>query len=190
MARRARIWFLPVLLCLAAASTAHAQDSVQHHHPASISSLWPNWPKARPEDVQSVNSVISCYFAVLSGDAKTPRDWNRFKSLFLPDGRLIDIKTWYDDPHLIPAVFDLQRLTEILTVNLRKGDFEEHPVDIQMHVSGSLIQAIVTSETRINVATGVRKARFLYSFELIKDVDRYWIVEVLEQPISGSGRPE
>jgi hypothetical protein len=129
-------------------------------------------------DVSSVDHIVNGYFDVLSGKADTPRDWDRFRSLFIPDGRFINIHTMRG-PHQIPAVFDLQRFTDMLKVNLAKADIEEHPIKIEIHPAGNLTQAIVTSEAHIGRSP--RATRFLFTFELLKDVDRYWIVEVTSQ---------
>src|SRR5256885_12467159 len=45
--------------------------------------------EANPADVGSMDSIIKAVYAVISGDAGKPRDWDRFRSLFHPDARLI-----------------------------------------------------------------------------------------------------
>jgi hypothetical protein len=158
----------------------NSSETSQKTTTTSINSLWPSWPKARPEDVQSAQSTIKTYFEILSGSASTERDWDRFKSLFLPDGRFIGVKTWNNDPHLIPDTMDVQKLVERLKSNLRKADSEESPVDIQVKEVSHLVQVFVTSEVHVHTLTnGDLSARYLSSFELVKDADRYWIVEVL-----------
>jgi hypothetical protein len=178
---------LALFACCAAPSVAQTAHSST---PASISSLWPTWSKARPDDVQSVQSIINAYFDVLSGSATTERDWDRFKSLSLPDGRFVSLKTWNNDPHLIPDIASVQQMVERLRINLRKADSEERPIDIQVTTSRSLVHAFVTSETHVHVSNGVRSARFVESFELVKDADRYWIVEISSEMIPDSYRSQ
>src|SRR6204780_4660824 len=50
----------------------------------------PDWPasKSRPSDVDTVDHLVTSLYDVISGPAGKPRDWDRFRSLFLPDGRL------------------------------------------------------------------------------------------------------
>src|SRR6202795_1080327 len=50
----------------------------------------PDWPaaKVRPSDVDTVDHLVSSLYDVISGAAGKPRDWDRFRLLFLPDGRL------------------------------------------------------------------------------------------------------
>ncbi len=174
-----------VLLTLMLPSHCIAQNAAQTSHrpkAASIYSLWPTWPKARPEDVQSVQSVIKTYFEILSGSATTERDWDRFRSLFLPDGRFVAVRTWNNDPHIIPDALDVQKMIERLKANLQKADSEERPLDIQVKDASDLVQAFVTSEIQIHTTVnGDLSAHRVYSFELVKDVDRYWIVEILSE---------
>ena len=41
------------------------------------------------KDVQSVDAIITALYDVISGEAGTPRDWDRFLNLFTPDAKLI-----------------------------------------------------------------------------------------------------
>lgn len=49
-----------------------------------------DWPRANPEDVKSPEAIIAALSDSISGDAGKPRDWNRFRSLFVPGaGRMV-----------------------------------------------------------------------------------------------------
>src|SRR5215469_14094644 len=52
----------------------------------------PGWPAAKPEDVRSVDAIVGALYDVISGPKGQARDWDRFRSLFLPDARLIPIR--------------------------------------------------------------------------------------------------
>ena len=45
--------------------------------------------KADPADVESVDAIIAALYDVISGPAGQERDWNRFRSLFLPGAHLV-----------------------------------------------------------------------------------------------------
>src|ERR1700721_671381 len=48
-----------------------------------------DWPAAKnPSDVDTVDHLVASLYEVISGPAGKPRDWERFRALFLPDGRL------------------------------------------------------------------------------------------------------
>ena len=64
---------LGVLLVLAAAARLSAQEA----------------PVADPKDVASVDAIMASVYDVISGRAGEERDWDRMRSLFLPEARLI-----------------------------------------------------------------------------------------------------
>ncbi len=48
-----------------------------------------SWPAANPSDVSSIDAIIAALYDVISGPAGEKRDWDRFRSLFVPEARLI-----------------------------------------------------------------------------------------------------
>ena len=46
-------------------------------------------PAAAASDVSSIDAIISALYHVISGPAGVKRDWDRFRSLHLPEARLI-----------------------------------------------------------------------------------------------------
>jgi hypothetical protein len=76
------------------ALSAHAQQSAPATPPAlpplvgSIAAH-PGWPAAKiASDVDTIDHLVASLYDVISGPAGKARDWVRFRSLFLPDGRL------------------------------------------------------------------------------------------------------
>ena len=53
----------------------------------------PPAPMADPADVESVEAIVTAVYESISGDAGVPRDWDRFRSLFLPGARLMPVAT-------------------------------------------------------------------------------------------------
>jgi hypothetical protein len=66
-----------------------------------------SWPAADPKDVASLDSIVAAVYGVISGPAGD-RNWDRFRSLFTPDGRLVPIQKKPDGSfgHRILAVED------------------------------------------------------------------------------------
>jgi hypothetical protein len=77
---------LMVLVLLGAAAVAQAQSSSAST--ATPSATTAKAPEAKPEDVKSPEAIVAALYDVISGPAGT-RDWDRFRSLFTPEGRLI-----------------------------------------------------------------------------------------------------
>ena len=44
---------------------------------------------ADPADVKSVDAIIAALYDVISGGAGQPSNWNRMRSLFLSEGKLL-----------------------------------------------------------------------------------------------------
>jgi len=51
----------------------------------------PDWPAAKnPGDVDTVDHLVASLYDVVSGPGGQ-RDWDRFRSLFVPDGRIVSL---------------------------------------------------------------------------------------------------
>src|ERR1700744_4778635 len=59
--------------------------------PGSIASH-PGWPVAKAEDVKSIDAIVAAIYDTISGPAGKARDWDRFRSLFVPDARLMPVR--------------------------------------------------------------------------------------------------
>ncbi|MFQ5680143.1 MAG: hypothetical protein ACE5HP_11875 [Gemmatimonadota bacterium] len=44
---------------------------------------------AAPADVATTDAILGALYDVISGGPGVERDWDRFRSLFLPEGRLV-----------------------------------------------------------------------------------------------------
>jgi len=73
-------------------AAAQQSSTVPQHAPSPlVGSLagHPGWPSAKNTgDVDTVEHLVAALYDVISGPQSKPRDWDRFRSLFLPDGRL------------------------------------------------------------------------------------------------------
>ena len=82
--------FLALLATFLLSLSAFAQSSERAPtQPQTAAQTAPtaNVPAARPEDVKSIDTILTALYGVISGPAGE-RDWNRFRSLFLPPARL------------------------------------------------------------------------------------------------------
>src|SRR5271154_7616598 len=86
-----RFSVLAVFLVSCAAFPLRAQDDTKKPSaaaPAEAQAATPA-PAAKPADVASPDAILAATYDVISGPAGQPRDWDRFRSLFLPGARLI-----------------------------------------------------------------------------------------------------
>lgn len=142
---------------------------------ASAAAQQPATPEARPEDVASTDAIIAAVYESISGPAG-PRDWDRFRSLFVPGARLIPtgrtaagearIQVWTPDEYAERAgpLFDETPFYEVEAARI----VEEF---------GSIAHVFSTYESRRNPADAPFQ-RGINSFQLFNDGTRWWIVTI------------
>src|SRR5688500_6148962 len=81
-------------------------------------------PAARPEDVASEDAIIAALYGAISGPAGQKRDWVRFRSLFIPDGRLIVARPPRPEGPQPPRVMTVEQYITGSSAALERGFFE------------------------------------------------------------------
>ena len=167
---------LIALLCVAIPALPIAAQSAKAPLTGSIASH-PDWPKANPADVASVDAILTALYDVISGPAGQPRDWNRFRSLFVPDARLIPVRHNQGGNGADIAVYTPEQYQERAATALEKGFFERS-VHNTTDSFGSIVQVFSTYESR-HTKDGQPFQRGINSIQLLKDGNRYWVVTIL-----------
>jgi hypothetical protein len=144
--------------------------------PTSIAAH-PDWPKASPADVQSVDTVLAALYDVISGPAGQPRDWNRFRSLFVPDARLIPVRHSKTDNSADIVPYTPEQYQERATPLLEQGFFERG-IHNTTESFGDIVHVFSTYESR-HTRDGAPFQRGINSIQLLKDGNRYWVVTIL-----------
>jgi hypothetical protein len=138
----------------------------------------PDWPKARPEDVQSIEAILRALYNVISGGKGQPRDWDRMRSLFIPDAALIparvDKATNSADAVVLSLDDYIQRSTPTMTAN----GFFERTIHNEAQQFGNIVQVWSTYESRHDLSDPQPFARGINSIQLLKSGNRYYIVDV------------
>ncbi len=158
--------------------SAPAASTTRPATPGSIAAH-PDWPKANPADVQSVDAIIAALYDVISGGAGQPRDWNRFRSLFVPDARLIP--TRHASTASATNTADVQlyspdQYIERSSAALGQGFFERG-IHNTTESFGGLAHVFSTYESR-HTRDGQPFARGINSIQLLNDGHRYWVVTI------------
>ncbi len=136
-----------------------------------------DWPKAKGEDVSSPEAIVAAYYASTSGDANKARDWERFRSLFHPQARLIPARPTGDGGS---GAFFLG-VDDYIQQNQKyfeKIGFRDSEVARRVESFGNITQVWSTYESRKSSNPTVPYARGIASIQLLKDVDRWWIVNI------------
>jgi hypothetical protein len=171
-----RLFVLSTLAAISATSTSAQQPNLIR--PPSLDST--ARPAARPEDVASPDAIVKAVYDVISGGAGQKRDWNRMRSLFVPNARLM------------PAVARQSGGTAVIVLSvddyisrsgaaLEQNGFFEVEIKRVSESYGNVMHLFSTYESR-RLATDEKPfARGINSFQLLKDGDRWWVVSIYLQ---------
>ena len=180
-----------VLRCFLVGLTLHA--SAQQFAPAApapppqVGTLagHPDWPAAKnSNDVDTVDHLVASLYDVISGPAGN-RDWQRFRSLFVPDGRIGSIHPESPASKGTPARgSDVFLLTpDMFTQNkdsaFKTKGFFEHSIANRFEEFGSLVEVWSTYEIKDAQDGAQPFSRGINSFQILQAHGRFWIVSLL-----------
>jgi hypothetical protein len=158
-----------LLLALAApASAARAQVPAPAGAPA---------PAPRPADVASVDAILTALYDVISGPAGQKRDWDRMRSLFAPNARLIPTGKRQDGSYGM-RVWDVEQYIATAGAGLETNGFFEKEIARKQERYGNVVHAFSTYESRRAAADEKPFARGINSIQLWNDGQRWWVVSV------------
>jgi hypothetical protein len=168
-----------LIVVLLLTSFAVAQSAPpQASQPATQSSqAQPAPPAAKPEDVKSMDSIMAAVYDVISGPAGQKRDWDRFRSLFIPGARLIPVSKRPEATVYTARVLSPEDYVSRASTGFAQQAFYEKEVARRVEQWGNIAQAFSTYESRR--APGDQPfARGINSFQLLNDGQRWWIVTI------------
>jgi hypothetical protein len=170
---------LTALLCLVMPTLPLRVDAQNAKAPIPGSiAAHPDWPKASPADVQSVDAILAALYDVISGPASQPRDWNRFRSLFVPDARLIPVRRSKTGNGADVVPYTPEQYQERATPLFAQDGFFERGIHNTTESFGDIAQVFSTYESR-HTKDGAPFQRGINSIQLLKDGNRYWVVTIL-----------
>jgi hypothetical protein len=182
MKQAGRIAALAVLALCTTALLAQAAAPTVPAPPVGSIVGHPGWPVAKPEDVRSPEAILNAVYSVISGGKGQPRDWDRMRSLFVPDARLIPAVASSaangGAAHSDAIFLTVDGYIERSGARLTSDGFFEHSIHNEIEQFGNIVQVWSTYESRHNLDDAKPFARGINSFQLLKDGDRYWVVNI------------
>jgi hypothetical protein len=137
-------------------------------------------PPARPEDVQSLDATIKSFYDATAGPAGKARDWDRLRSLFVNEARMIPVR------HAVHGQGGNELLTmpvegyiELNKNYFEKGGFFEKEVARRAEQFGNIAHVWSTYESRRSQSDPEPYVRGVYSIQLVFDGTRWWIINVM-----------
>ncbi len=136
---------------------------------------------ADPADVGSLDAIMKAVYSSISGDAGKARDWDRFRSLFHKDARLIpagkNAKTGLISAN---AVSPDDYIKQAEPYFAKEGFFETETAR-RVETFGGVTHVLSTYDSRHAASDAKPFARGINSFQLLNDGKRWWVVTIYWQ---------
>jgi hypothetical protein len=136
-------------------------------------------PSANPADVSTLDGIMKAIYDVISGDAGTIRNWDRFRSLFHKDARLIptgkNAKSGVVNASALTPEDYIKRVEPFFA----KEGFFETEIARRSETYGHITHVFSTYASFHSKKTDEKPfARGINSFQLMFDGTRWWVVTI------------
>ena len=152
------------------AGAAQAQPQTQTQTQAAV--------QARAADVASIDAIVAALYDVISGEAGKPRDWNRMRSLFAPEGRLMAVARRPDGEVVMRTMTVEDYIGRNAKAFATMGFFEREAARTT-ETFGQIAHVFSTYESRHAAGDAKPFQRGINSIQLAHDGKRWWIVNLV-----------
>ena len=135
---------------------------------------------ANPEDVGSADAIINSLYNVISGPAGEKRNWDRMRTLFIPEGKLMATVKRADGT-MGKRVMTVEDYIITSGPFLEKDGFFEREIGRTTEIFGSVVHIFSTYDSKRTLADEKPFIRGINSIQLWNDGKRWWIVSVFWQ---------
>jgi hypothetical protein len=158
-------------LMLAGAAPAASQTARAGGAPAATASA------ANPADVATLDSILAALYDVISGPAGQSRNWDRFRSLFIPGARLIPTGGPAGQPARA-TVLTPDDYVQRAGPGLERDGFFEREIGRTVDTFGRITQVFSAYDSKRTPSDAQPFQRGINSIQLLNDGTRWWIVTV------------
>lgn len=133
-----------------------------------------------PTGTDSIEGIITTLYALISGPAGEPRDWDAFRAMFIEGARMIPTNRaiHQDQGGHPPEVMDVEAFIRATAPVLEPMGFEERQVAMRVERFGCVAHAWSTYESRRAPDDAEPFSRGINSIQLYHDGARWWVVTV------------
>lgn len=137
--------------------------------------------EADPADVASLDAIMKAVYDVISGDAGQKRDWDRFRSLFHKDAKLIpsgkNAQTGVTAARFLTPDDYVTRSGPVL----ERDGFHERELARHVDQYGNIAQVFSTYHAFRKKDDKTPFLRGINSFQLFNDGKRWWVIGIYWQ---------
>jgi len=166
------------VIFLASTSMTNAQTQVTPQTQQTPSQTQTS-PPANPVDVATMDSTIAALYDVISGPAGK-RDWDRFRSLFIPGARLIPTGR-RPTGEVGSRVLNVEDYVQRAGAAFEKEGFYERESARRIEMFGNIAHVFSTYESRHAKDDAKPFQRGINSIQLMNDGKRWWVVTIFWQ---------
>jgi hypothetical protein len=131
---------------------------------------------AKAEDVKSLDTIVAALYDVISGPAGE-RNWSRFRSLFIPEARLIPTSKTAEGKIAYRILTPDDYVNRAGQSFIKQGFFENE-IARRSEQFGNIAHVWTTYESR-HTQGEQPFARGINSLQLFNDGTRWWIIEIV-----------
>jgi hypothetical protein len=135
-------------------------------------------PAANPADVASLEAIMAATYASISGPAG-PRQWDRLRSLFAPEGRLIPTSCNADTGACGARPLSVEEYIARVEPFFNDNPFFEIEVKQIAERYGTIAHVFSTYESRRDPSDAQPFVRGINTFQLRFDGTRWWVVSIM-----------
>ncbi|MBK7403612.1 MAG: hypothetical protein IPJ41_02995 [Phycisphaerales bacterium] len=155
------------------------QTAPQPEHPAAPAQ--PGAVEVNPEDVGSVDGIMRALYESTAGPAGQARQWDRLRSICEPNvTRFLAARDMGEGHSTVMSL----TVEDYIMHNKRyfeRGGYWEKEIARRTETFGNITQVWSTYEARRGSEESAPYVRGIYSLQLLKDGDRWWLLSVLWQ---------
>ena len=134
-------------------------------------------PPADPADVESVDAIVAAVYDVISGPVGQARDWNRWRSLFLPEARIISVGRAQDGSNRY-RVMTSEDYVQGAGPGLEANGFFEDEIGRTQEEFGPVVHLFSAYQSKRAADDPEPFARGINSFQVMHDGSRWWVVTI------------
>ena len=144
-------------------------------HAEKLDSVPPN-----PADVGSMDGIVAALYNVISGPAAQKRDWDRMRTLFIPESRMMATGKRADGTMSKRNMSVEDYINSSGPILERDGFFEEE-ISRKVEQFGNIVHLFSTYAAKRKKEDEKPFIRGINSIQLWNDGKRWWIVSILWQ---------
>ncbi|MFL6673334.1 MAG: hypothetical protein ACJ8LG_08600 [Massilia sp.] len=134
--------------------------------------------QARPADVASIDAIVAALYDVISGPQGAARDWDRMRSLFAPEGRLMAVGMRPDGTYGMRTMAVEDYISRNTPAFAKMGFFEREAARTT-EAFGQVAHVFSTYESRHAPGDARPFQRGINSIQLYSDGTRWFVVNLV-----------